>query len=464
MEKAFDIKPYKSEKMESAMDLWARLQDGKPPWLSEDIRTIKFSNTLTRELASLIVQNIDIKVDKEYGEDSKAKQIQEALDKSFLRNAQEHIEKMLRYGGIMAKWNGENIEYLTPDRFLVTDYKSDGEITGAVFFSYYTKGEKYYTKAEWHSREDGKYVIRNKAFVSDKYDDIGRETTLEKTKWSDIEPEVTLADMERPLFTYLKTPYSNTIDVDSPLGVSIISECIEELRWLDIAFSTMGVETEQSKPAMFVSESAVRYARNNNIELPAYMQGLDMGVSADGVVQHWQPTLQVQNRIDGINFYLSIISYKCGFDPSFFVFNGQAIQMATATQVEATERRTINTVKTYRNILDRPNSNGDGRVGFIHELAYIIDSADTVTGKAHPTEYGNYRLFCDFADLTENPEEEKAFDYQLTMQGFMSKVRFMVRNMGMTEEEARQYVTEAQEEMMQQQQAMASMNGLFSAE
>lgn len=477
-EKAFNIKTYLSSDMENAIQMWQMLEGSNgliPPWCNKDVRTIQFSNTVARELASLITQNIDIKVQKrkDRQSDEKAIFIQNAIDKDFLKNAQSNIEKMIRLGGIMAKWNGSGIDYLTPERFLVTEFDSNGEITGCVFFTYYTEGGKYYTRAEWHRYENitrrneetgetenvREYNISNKAFVSDKSDEIGREIPLSKTKWDDIKPDVSSDKMKKPLFAYLKNPFSNTIDPDSPLGVSSFSECIEELHWLDIAMSNLGIETEDSKPVMFVDNAAIRYANNNGIELPRFIQGLDMGTTADGTVQQWNPTMQVTSRVEAINFYLSIISYKTGFDPGYFVFDGQKITMATATQVESTERRTVNTVLSYRSLLDRPNSNGEGRIGFIHDLAYIIDTMSAANGETPAEDYENYELFASMADLTANEEENKAFDYQLSLQGYMSKARFLVRHLGMTEEEALAMVAEAQEE------SKANSNGgLFGEE
>ena len=464
--------------MENAILLWKQMEgtDGlKPPWTSKKIHTIRFSNTVARELASLITQNIDIKIENLYAESDNIKFMQNAIDSHFLRNAQDNIEKMIRLGGIMAKWNGNGIDYIPPDRFLVTEFDSNKEITGCIFFSYYSEKEKFYTRSEWHryetvnrKSEDGSanpvrlYLISNKAFVSDKIDEIGREISLKKTKWEDIEPETRIEGLEKPLYSYLRCQYSNTIDSDSPLGVSLFSECVEELRWLDIAMSTMGIETENSAPIMFVDNSSITYAQNNGIELPKFIRGLDVGTNPENTIKEWIPTLQVTSRIEGINFYLSIISYKCGFDPGYFVFNGQTISIATATQVEATERRTINTVLSFRNLLDRPNSNGDGRVGFIHDIAYIINTMSVMNEETAPEDYGNYKLYCDFADLTANKEENKAFDYQLAQQGYMSKVRFLVRNLGMTENEAIKMVKEAQDEKKEENKSMGG--GLFGEE
>lgn len=459
--KVFGVETYLSSGMENAIRLWEQLENGKPPWVDNDTRTIRFSNTVARELAKLITQNIDIKVQAKYGTGEKAQLIQTAIDSHFLKNAQENMEKVIRLGGVMVKWNGSGMDHIPPDRFLVTEFDSNGEITGVIFFSYYHKENKFYTRAEWHRYEDSTqrnevgetetvriYRVSNKAYISDKYEEIGREITLKKTKWRDIVPEFQAENLEKPLYTYIKNPYSNTIDPDSPLGVSCFSECIEELRWLDIAMSTMGTETEISAPMMMVDQSVIQYADMHGIKLPKFIANTGIDLSGDGKkpVEQWQPTLQVTSRVEAINFYLSIISYKTGFDPGFFVFDGQNISIATATQVESTEQRTVNTVLSYRSLLDRPNSNGDGRIGAIHDIAYIVDAMSIINGDSAPGEYGNYELFCDFADITENKEENKMFDYQLAQNGYMSKARFLVRNLGMTEEAAAAMVAEAEKE------------------
>lgn len=453
--------------MENEIQKWIDISAGRPPWKKDDIRTICFSNTMARELASLIVQNIDVKIEKEYGSGENTKFLQGVIDSCLVKKAQDAMEKVIRYGGVMAKWNGEGIDYLTPDRFIVTGADSNGNITAAIFFSYYTQGGKYYTRAEWHRFEgieetDQKiYKISVRAYVSDLKDDIGREISLKKTKWAEIQPETEISGMTDPLFAYLKNPYSNTIDQDSPLGVSSFSECEEELRWLDIAMSTLGIETEQSQPALFVNETAVRYAQTNGIKIPKFVKGLEMGSTVENTVEQWQPTLQVQNRIDGINFYLSILSYKAGFDPGYFVFNGQKISIATATQVEATERRTVNTVMTYRNLIGQPALNGEGRTGFAFEIIRIIDTMLVMTGRINAENYGNYQVYVAADDITANKEENKAFDYQLANAGYMAKWQFLVRNLGMTEEEAKQMVADA---LQEQKEVQKNQGGLFDEE
>lgn len=453
-EKAFKVETHLSPEMDAAIKLWGQLESGKPPWLKDsDGRTVAFWNTIAEEWAKLITQNIDIKVQGLRSGEIPEK-MQGIIDKYFLKNDRDNIHAMVFWGGIMAKWDGEGIEFLKPNMFLPTEYDSSGEIKAAIFFSYYQANKKFYTKAEWHRFEtetkDGVstriYHVSTKAFRSDNQDDMGRELPLSETKWKDIEPEFWAENLEKPLFRYIKCPVYNFIDSDSPLGVPCFVNCMEELRALDIAMSTLGVETEDSAPKMIIGQSAIRYANQNGIELPRMIMKTGLDDLTDKTFEQWQPTLQVTSRKEGINFYLSIIGFKCGFDPGYFVFDGQNIQATTATQVRVTQKRTADTALSYRDVLDKPNTNGDGRVGAIHDIAYIINAMLVINGDVPLSDNGNYELFCSFADLLKNEEEDAAMDLQLANQGFMAKFRWLVLHRGYTEDEARKMVQEAMEE------------------
>lgn len=312
------------------------------------------------------------------------------------------------------------------------------------------------------------YRISNKAFLSDNPDEIGREVDLSSTIWKELKKEMTIPNVKRPLFCYIKCPAQNIIDPDSPLGVPCFVNCIAEFRAIDTAWSTMQSENRKSDPMMIVDQAVIRNANEFGIELPEWIANvgnLDMSNNTGGdTVQIWQPQLQVATRKEAINFYISVAAFKCGFDPGYFIFDGQTVQMATATQVRVTQKRTADTVSAYRDVLDSPMSNGNGRVGAIHDIAYIINVMllryDKDGNAVNGEEYENYKLFCSFADLLANEEEDAAMDLQLANQGFMAKFRWLVLHRGYTEEEAKKMVQEAVEE----RNASELEGGLFDEE
>ena len=189
-EKAFGVDTYLSPEMDAAIKLWGELEGAhgmKPPWVKGKVETIDFSNTIADELSKLITQNIYIKVQGLYS-GIMPEQMQKVFDEYVLENSIKFMCDVLKFGGVMAKWDGKGIQFLRPDMFLVTEFDSSGEILGCIFLSYHSEGKKYYTRAEWHRFEEMKrvvdgsgqtetvdiYRISNKAFLSDNKGDLGR--------------------------------------------------------------------------------------------------------------------------------------------------------------------------------------------------------------------------------------------------------------------------------------------------
>ena len=456
MEEVFPVKVYLSSSMESAITEWLYLEEGTPKLLNgfipekrvqEDLISIRFPNLIAHELSELVMQSIDCRVESR--DKIRAGVLQSKIDKYFCEGASSLLERVIMLGGLFLKFNGEGFDEVSPDRFLVTNFQSDGTITGGIFFTYMQDGKDFYTRAEWHRFDgvdaDGKslYKVSNRAFKSKLDGDVGRQIRLsEVDEWSNILPEVEFHGLEKPLFVYVKTPRVNTVDAYSPLGESVFQRSLPVLTILDTAMSALNRETNQSNPMMVVDPVSLQVAKDHGVEIPPYVMALGKP-SVDNYVEQWQPKLQTDERLKTVQWAISYIAVNSGFDASHFMFNGQIISVNTATQVEALERHTINTVLEYRKLFDRPETNGTGRVGYLHDLAYILDVMLTMQGVLDERYFGRYKLYSDFADLTSNEEENKAFDFKLAESGYMSKARFLVRHLGVTMEEAKAMVEEA---------------------
>ena len=305
-------------------------------------------------------------------------------------------------------------------------------------------GDDHYKRLEYHRFEGEHYLITNKAFKSKSHNALGHPVSLDKVPaWENMEEEVSIDGLEHPLFAYFKMPMNNTIDYDSPLGVSIFSNAIEELRDLDIAWSRKGGEVEDSKHMTFVGPTAVMYANNNDIKLPRFLKPVDLGddVTKDPVHEH-VATLLTDQRIADINSVLSMISTKCGFSQGQFVLDRKTGQI-TATQVESDDHETIETIKEMRDALRDT----------IEQLIYALDAYASLYDLAP---LGVYETSYSFGDLTYNYDEDRTRHWQYVMQGKFPLWRYYVKFEGMSEEEAKEIVAEAQGENQQE--------GLFKEE
>jgi len=442
-EDEFSVEAISTDTMDKFIKRCVDIYQGKPEWLNEKdhIKTINFAKSICSEVARLATLAIGITVDGS----ARADWLQEQIEKVYfsLRN---WVEYGCVYGTVIMKPNGTGIDLFTPDRFLITAC-TNNKITGVIFyFSEKVKKDLWYTRLEYHRFVDnGSYLIDNVCYEGKSKDDTYKKVDISVTPWSDLLESAVIGGIEQPLYGVLRTPQANNVDISSPLSLPIFAEAIEEMKDLDIAYSRNSKEIIDSKRTVLLDSDKLfpfqggELFKLNPAMAASRMQG-KMGlpdyvrtVEGDGTTSFYQeinPALQTQTRLDGINALLSQIGYKVGFSNGYFVFN-QKSGMVTATQVEADDRRTIQLIKDVRDKLEC----------CLDELLYALDAIATLYGLAPA---GTYEVTYDFGDLTYSVEEDRARWWQYVQAGKVPAWMFFSKFEGMSEEEARSVVEEAQ--------------------
>ena len=131
---------------------------GKPFWIDEadHIKTVNFAKAVCSETARLTMWGTKITVDGS----ARATWLQEEIDKVYDK-LRKWIEYGCAYGTVILKPNGNGIDLVTPEDFIVTE-ETNGKVSGIVFVNRATEGKDYYTRLEYHRFVDGVYCITNK--------------------------------------------------------------------------------------------------------------------------------------------------------------------------------------------------------------------------------------------------------------------------------------------------------------
>ena len=435
----FNIEAISSEQMSAWISECVSIYQGNPSWLNEDdhIDTINMAKALCSETARLTTLGIGVKLDGS----ARAEWLQKQIDRIYFQ-LRSWVEYGCAYGTVILKPNGSDIDLYTPDMFEIAHATAD-RIDGVIFHNWKQAGEKkWYTRLEYHRFEDGIYRITNKCYLGDKPDDTKETVDIKSTPWSYMAEEVAISNMENTLFGVFRTPQANNLDLNSPYGLPIFSEAVQELRDLDIAYSRNSEEIFDSQRTILLDSDALIAAgtktantstafemRRRELKLPRYVRN----VTGDGTKTFYQeidPTLNTDTRLTGINALLSQIGYKAGFSNGYFVFN-ESTGIQTATQVEADQQRTIQLIKDVRNKLE---SCLDG-------LIYAMDVFATLYRLAP---MGAYEVVYGFGDITYNVEEDRARWWGYVQSGKVPAWRYFVKFEGMTEEDAKAMVAEAQ--------------------
>jgi len=432
----FEIKQINTETMDALIARCARIYSGVPDWINveDDIQTVNFTKMICSEIARLTTLAISIDI----GGSPRADWMKEVIDKTTYFQLRHWVEYGAAYGTIILKPSGETVTMFVPDDFIVVDNNNE-QITGAVFIDHAVDNDKYYTRLEYHRFENDLYRITNKCYVGSDKNDTGKTVDIALTPWAGLEPETAIAGLTQPLFAVLRMPEANNVDVDSPLGLPVVSVSIPELRDLDIAWSRNSTEIYDSKRTVMIDSDMLLPsgtkinsmdldARRERMKLPRYVKAV-YGNGQGEVYHEINPTLNTDTRIQGINNLLSQIGFKCGFSNGYFVLD-QKTGMITATQVEADDRRTIQTIKDVRDKLE----------SCLNDLLYALNAFADLYGYAPAGAYDpNY----DFGDITYNREEDRARWWQYVQSNKVPAWMYFVKFEGMPEDEAKAMIEEA---------------------
>lgn len=439
IEKRFETDLLLSDTMAKWIDRFENITAGIPDWLDpeDDIESINFAGFIDDVTAALVTLDIGI----EMPDTQRGKYLQEQAD-YILQVINDKTSEALGNCGLMFKPNGKNVDYVEPGAFAPTETDSNGNILGCVFQTQIIQKDTTYTRLEWHrfegDNDNRAYRITNYAY---KKKGTGANTSIgdpcpltEVREWADIQPEVELEHIKYPLFAYFKNPAPNRIDRTSPLGVPIWHNALNELKALDISWSRKESEVEDSKHMTFVPESAIMYARQQNIKLPRFVKGLQMGGMDNEKVDEHVATLLTEQRIADINSILALISTKCGFSQGMFVLD-EKTGMMTATQVEADDQETIRTIKNIRDALRNA----------LNQLFYGMNvMADLYTDTpAENWDTLKGGITYNFGDITYSYEEDRANWWKYRIQGDVPAWLYYAKFEGMSETDAKKMISDA---------------------
>ena len=433
----FNVEIIGSQQLDDWVNECVNIYQGNPCWLDEEehIDTVNFAKSVCSETARLTTLGIGIHVDGS----ARADWLQSQIEQIYYQ-LRHWIEYGCACGTIILKPNGDTVDLYPRDRFDVT-HISNGEIDGVIFYDQEHRGKKWYTKMEYHRFENKQYLISNRCFVGRSENDCGRRIDISQTPWEGLADEAALVNVEKTLFGVLRTPHANNIDINSPFGLPIYSEAIQELRDLDIAYSRNTKEIRDSKRTILLDADRVLPDKERlktaealgHSVMPDYIKLVEGDTSVESDIYHEiNPQLNTDTRLKGINSLLSQIGYKVGFSNGYFVFN-ESSGIQTATEVEADQQRTVQFIKDVRDKLENCLS------GLIYALNVFADLYDMAP-------VGTYEVVYDFSDITYSFEEERAHHYQLAVQGHYPWEEYYVRFLGYSREDARKLIAMAKQE------------------
>lgn len=428
-----------SDKMIIAIELWEKMYKDEAPWLNEDIVSCGLPASISRELATSTV----LEYQSEITGSTRADYLNE-IYKKLKKKLRKNTEYGCALGNLVFKpyvANGQLlIDVIKGTSFFPVEYDSNDECTAGIFVSRKVEGKFYFTRLEYHDLDTGKrtYTIKNKAFMSSTEETLGKEIPLKAvSEWSDIQEIVTINNIDKPLFGYFRIPFANTIDPDSPTGVSVYSRAKDLIREADKQFARLLWEFEGSELAIDADPTALQTSKtmSNKLELPELKKRLfrASGSSKDGkpFYEVFSPEIRETDLYKGFNDILKRIEFTCGL--AYGTISDPALIEKTATEIISAKQRSYATVSDIQQALQDA----------LDDTIYAMDVLVTLY---HLAPIGKYETSHDWDDsILVDAEKEQSIMMQEATQGFIRKEFYLMKRYGVTEEQAKKMLPEQED-------------------
>lgn len=354
--KELNIEIAMNDNMANAINLWSNMYNNSPPWINDEVVPLGIPGAIANELARLATIEFKSEINNNKG----LNEIYQDLIDVLRINTEYACAK----GGLIFKpyFNGKNIEIdlIHQDNFLPISYNAIGEITAAVFLEYKIIGDKKYTRLEYHDFKEGDYIIKNIAYVKSnlvKDNSLGKRTILASVpEWSQLQEEITINNITRPLFSYFKIPQANAIDVNSPLGVSCYAKASDLIKEADKQYSRILWEYEATEIAINASESLFVRKEDGTYELPKGKERLYRifpWEDREGKrnLDTFSPDIRDSNLFNGLNNILRKVEFNCGL--AYGTLSDVNDVSKTATEIKTSRQRSYSTVKDIQKSLEK---------------------------------------------------------------------------------------------------------------
>lgn len=332
-------------------------------------------------------------------------------------------------GALIEYKNNEDktiIDYITGDVIIPYKYTNsyiNGIITVSRFKEESRKKKWIYTHITYHEYEDGKYTTLNELYRSESETELGREINF-NSMFPDIK-ESDEIETDIPRFQIFKPNLANNLDMDSPMGISILANSIDRYKSIDMKYDSFYREFKLGKKRILVDPTAMKATmqadEDGNVRHVQYFDSNDEAyVGINGMegqpVKDIDFSLRADEHIQSINTDLNWLSSNIGLGNNFYKFDDGVLK--TATEVMSENADAFRTKVHYDIIVNN----------VIENLVKVICEMESIP-------YTRITIIPDDS-IIEDKNSEQIRALQEVSQGLRSKKSYLTDIKGMSDEEA----------------------------
>lgn len=406
---------------------WIDIYEGNPSWLNNEVEeTLNIAALVSSELARLSTIEFKSSIVGKGAEDVND------WYQTFIKDMRKIVEYMIVQGSVVLKPYIQNdkmyVEVVPSDEFVPLKFDGAKNMTSAVFIYKSNKGDESYTRLEIHDFNNDEYIIENRAFRDKNGDSYKDEVPLtEVSEWADLEPMVALDTdiIRKPLFIYMTTPYANSKNIKSPLGVSVLSKIGSLLKEIDIQWEHIKREYAYKRVKIFFPDHlAPTGAMMNNYDFNIddiedmfiFVEDSEKGIDT------FSPEFRDVSLFNGLEEIKRLIEFSSGL--AYGSLSRPDNVEKTAEEIRSGKERSYNTVRDIQKYIRSA----------LERLADTMTMFAVANSMMKDVEYKVSFHFDDSIVIDEKTDIELM--YKEVKDGLLKPEYYIAKRYGLTKEEA----------------------------
>lgn len=321
---------------------------------------------------------------------------------------------------------------------------------------YYTLLE-FHQWGNWTTDEQGRkyrpYIITNELYRSGDPNTIGEQVPLDYVdEYAGLSPTTTINYLEKPLFAFYRNAGANNKNLVSPLGIGLCDNWFSTVDDINMVHDGFEWEVKTGYRRVSIPRSWVRRQQNmNGHQIPEDQQyfwdpndAVFVPVnSKDDTSSFKDLSINIRNeQYEGaMDFFLRELENDLKLSPGTFTVTPSGVQ--TATEVVTNNSKTYQTRSSYLTMLEKTIDQ------LVYAIAELLQNGDLWSdGKARWNgDIDSLVITPDFNDgVFVDQEAQRSADLQAVQASVMPKIQFIMRNYDLSEEEAKKWLQQIQDE------------------
>lgn len=321
---------------------------------------------------------------------------------------------------------------------------------------YYTLLE-FHQWGNWTTDEQGRkyrpYIITNELYRSGDPNTIGEQVPLDYVdEYAGLSSTTTINYLEKPLFAFYRNAGANNKNLVSPLGIGLCDNWFSTVDDINMVHDGFEWEVKTGYRRVSIPRSWVRRQQNmNGHQIPEDQQyfwdpndAVFVPVnSKDDTSSFKDLSINIRNeQYEGaMDFFLRELENDLKLSPGTFTVTPSGVQ--TATEVVTNNSKTYQTRSSYLTMLEKTIDQ------LVYAIAELLQNGDLWSdGKARWNgDLDSLVITPDFNDgVFVDQEAQRSADLQAVQASVMPKIQFIMRNYDLSEEEAKKWLQQIQDE------------------